>query len=172
MSGQIVESANGRVVVEWDNSTRVAMGLGEALMTLMPEPRAERPKIGSVSYELPGFDSESVAVMCRLGVDPVNVSGLASHFAPSSDSQGGWRDALVSALRGLGLRAKQVSGMAPNASGELGTKSWIEARLPLGNRLVVDVSPSRMVIRAGPVDEYVLMPSSRTPFTRLSPEIE
>jgi hypothetical protein len=167
--GQVVESANGRVAVQWDDDSRDVMGLGEALMTLMPEPRTEPLRLGAMAYELGGVDEESVAVMCRVGVDPVNVVGLASHFAPSSPSQEGWRDALVAALRGLGLPAKEERGIAPLGNGSLGPKSWIEARLPLGNRLVLDLTPGKMIVRAGLVDDYVVGQQS---LTRLYPEME
>lgn len=144
--GVISDAAANRVVVEWDDAEeRTAMDLVEAMASLMWEPREEPPS--PVVYSLPGMDEETCSVLASAGVDPVDLYALASHHAPSSPYSEGWQDSLIEALSSMGVDAVVVDGHALR-DGKFGKSKWIEGRVG-GNRLVVDLGPGRLEIRAG-----------------------
>ena len=144
--GVVSDASGNRVVVEWDDAEeRTSMDLVEAMASLMWEPKSEPPP-PSV-YSLPGMDEETCSVLVGAGVDPVDLYSLASHFAPSSPKAEGWQGGMISALASLGIKASVASGKAVR-DGKFGKKSWIEGRVG-GSRLVIDVEPGRLEIRAG-----------------------
>jgi hypothetical protein len=112
---------------------------------------------GAVAYELPGMDDRSALLLASLGVDPVDVYSVASHAKPSSPHASGWQEVLTKAMSGIGIEVHVVSGFVRSSGKEAFRKyCWLEGRLPEGNRLVMDVSPNGIKIRAGSVPEYVL----------------
>jgi len=152
--GAIAEVADGKVVVQWDDDARTIFDATEALMSLMREPRTAAPRPGMVVYSLPWLDDQSIEVLSQVGVDPVSLSSLVSHFIPYSDKQQGWEHELTSALSSLGIRPRRVSGHVLDDK-KFKKGAWLEARLPFNNRLVLDIQPGKVTIRAGAADEYV-----------------
>ena len=144
--GVVSDASGNRVVVEWDDAEeRTSMDFVEAMASLMWEPKSEPPP-PSV-YSLPGMDEETCSVLVGAGVDPVDLYALASHFAPSSPKAEGWEGGMIGALASLGIKASMTSGKA-SRDGKFSRKSWIEGRVG-GSRLVIDVEPGHLEIRAG-----------------------
>jgi len=144
--GVVSDACGNRVVVEWDDSDeRTSLGLVEAMSMLMWEPKSEPPS--PMTYSLPGMDEDTCSLLVGGGVDPVDLYSLASHFAPPSEKSDGWERGLINALGSLGIKARSVKGRALR-EGKFSNKSWIEGRVG-GSRLVIDVEPGRIEIRAG-----------------------
>lgn len=144
--GVVSDAGGNRIVIEWDDSDeRTALGLVEAMSMLMWEPRSEPPP--PRTYSLPGMDEETCSLLVGGGVDPVDLYSLASHFAPPSEKSEGWERDLIHALGSLGIQARHVKGRSLR-EGKFSSRSWIEGRVG-GSRLVIDVEPGRLEIRAG-----------------------
>ena len=156
--GTIVEASPERLTVEWGEGKRVVYDMAEALMRLMPAPSYGEKGIGAVAYSLPGMDDEAVSVMSDSGIDPVTVYAAVSHARPLSDKEMDWEGRVVSALLGVGIKASFVDGFVyaeedPKTAFKKGR--WAEAKLPNGQRLVVDASSRKVVIKAGSAEDYV-----------------
>lgn len=164
IKGTVSDVSNAQVTVQWDNGGRHVYDAAEALMRLMTLPGDAPPVEGMVVYQLPGMDEKSVNVLNSLGIDPVTVHSLASHAMPASDSVGGWEDVLTNSFARLGIPISKTSGFVYQEGPEAFSKGeWFEGRLPERGRLVIDMGPSKLVIRAGDVDDY-LVPSRRLIF--------
>lgn len=157
LKGNVVDVSDATVAVQWDNGERHVYDMAEALMRLLPQPGEAPPVKGMVTYNLPGMDDETVLALNALGIDPVTVHALASHAKPASGKARGWQDTLKSSFRDIGLPLKEVSGYV-YAGGRrpFVSKEWFEASLPEGGRLVLELGSSRMAIRAGEADDYIV----------------
>lgn len=159
MLGTIIGVADGGLTVEWDNKNRSMYDMTEALMRIMGAP-TEQPALreGMVVYSLPGMDGDTAQILSGAGIDPVTLYALASHYKPAAPSIEGWTDNLIKALAHMGVNAKKVSGFTVAEDGEEAFKKrdWLESKLASGARLVLDIDPRQIVIRAGDIDDYVL----------------
>lgn len=166
IQGTITDTSNGRVSVQWDHGERHVYDMAEALMRLMTLPGGPDPIEGSVVYSLPGMDDDSVMALNALQIDPVTVHALVSHARPAAESVKGWEEALVNSFRKLGLNLRKVEGFAHrDQQGEaFEPRSWFEARLRGGTRLVIDLAAGRMNIRAGASAEDYVEPLARIAF--------
>jgi hypothetical protein len=157
--GTITNTSNGTVSVQWDSGQHHIYDIAEALMRLAPIVEEAHPyKIdGAVSYELSGMDDKSAMLLASLGVDPVDIYSIASYAKPSSPNALGWEEILAKAMSGIGIEIYPVAGFVRSSGKEaFCNHCWLEGRLPEGNRLVVDVSPNGIKIRAGSTPEYIL----------------
>lgn len=155
--GTIIDVVNGAVTVQWDNKTRGVYDMVEALMRLMDAPGTTTESAGMVVYSLPGMDDESVMALSACGLDPVTIYSLASHHRPAAPNAMGWKEDLVNSLILAGVPAKLTKGYVSMPDGDLAFQQheWIEAGLPNGARLVVDVAYTMKIV-AGDPDEYIL----------------
>jgi hypothetical protein len=156
--GTIMDVANGVITIQWDDSQRAVYDMAEALMRVMTAPSAESRVDGMVVYSLPGMSDESALALSTAGVDPVTVYSVVSHARPASPAADWWKENLLKSLADLGLNAHKVRGYVrndgPTAEAFL-SKDWIEAKLPGGARLVIDVSSDNARIEAGEAEDYV-----------------
>ncbi len=157
--GTILDVANGNVTIQWDDSQRAVYDMAEALIRVMSAPEAPKRVDGMVSYSLPGMDNDTVLALSVLGIDPVSIYTLASHGRPASPSAEWWEDRLIKSLAGLGINAYMAKGFVKNSGQDslaFVPHKWFEARLPGGSRLVMDVGPEHLTIRAGNPEDYIL----------------
>jgi hypothetical protein len=157
--GTILAVDNGNVTIQWDNSQHGVYDMAEALMRVMAAPEEPQRIDGMVAYSLPGMDNETVLALSTLGIDPVSVYTIASHGQPASPSAEWWEDRLIQSLKGMGINAYVAKGFVKNSSEDslaFVPHKWLEARLPGGSRLVMDVGPQSLTIRAGDPEDYVL----------------
>ena len=128
-------------------------------MRLMQAPAdAARPG-GMVAYSLPGMDDQAVIMLSAAGIDPVTLYSLASHHQPGSHGSHGHVDGLIKSLSAVGVEGKLVQGYVPagdDSADAYKHGEWIEASLPTGARLTVELRPDGIVIKAGDPDEYIL----------------
>jgi hypothetical protein len=163
LRGSVVDSSDGRISVQWDNGFRYVYDLAEALSRLMVlEDSAEDFSGNAVVYSLPGMDDESVSALNAAGVDPVTVYSVASHSQPLSDVASGWEESLSRSYEQMGIPVRKTSGFVYQDEGDQDEGDyafvpgeWFEGRLPGGGRLVVEVSPKKISVRAGNADDYV-----------------
>lgn len=157
--GTITNTSSGTISVQWDSGKHHIYDITEALMRLSPVATEDHPHgiDGTVAYELPGMDDKSALLLVSLGVDPVDIYSVASHAKPSSPHASGWQEVLARGMSGIGIEVRAVSGFVRSSGKDAFRKyCWLEGRLPEGNRLVMDISPNGIKIRAGSVPEYVL----------------
>jgi hypothetical protein len=160
-AGTILGATPGGITIQWDGGGRTLLGMVEALAYLMEMPRGETPREGMVMYSLPGVSEETVGVLNDSGIDAVTLFSLLSHARPGGKAATGHEALLPRLLGKLGLRASKVSGYGPAPEGSEAAfepKSWFEARLPRGQRLVIDLAHDKLVMEAGDADDYI--PSS------------
>jgi hypothetical protein len=160
VQGTIDDTSGGLVVVKWDNDTMGVYDMVEALMRLMDAPKqaTQEPKGPlPVVYAMPGMSDESVSILADCGYDPVVIYSMVSHYKPVSENALGWQDQLVDALKKVGLNARPVKGYVESLGDDaFAEKEWLEAELPSGARLVLDVKHNEVRIEAGDPDGYVL----------------
>lgn len=157
--GTIMDVSNGLVSVQWDDSQRAVYDMTEALMRVMSAPEPAKRVDGMVSYSLPGMDDATVIALSLLGIDPVTLYSMASHAKPASPEAGWWQEPLLKSLAGMGINAYVAKGFAKNSGPDtlaFVPHKWLEARLPGGARLVMDVGDSGITIRAGDPEDYIL----------------
>ena len=68
----------------------------------------------------------------------------------------GWASNTISVLCRLGINAKEVDGFVPSADEAFARAKWVEAPLPNGGRLVIDVGEDKLVIEAGQAADYIV----------------
>lgn len=158
MLGTIVGLSQAGLTIEWDDKNRSVYDMSEALMRVMGAPSEPKRGNGMVVYSLPGMDGDTAQVLSGAGIDPVTLYALASHYKPASPSIGGWLDNLIKALEHMGIRAHKVSGYTVAEDGEeaFRKRDWLESKLASGARLVMDIDPRQILIKAGDLDDYVL----------------
>lgn len=154
-AGTILDISNGSVTVEWDGGERTIYDMAEALMRLVSAPSPAHVLPANVLYATPGMKDDAIEMLSSFGIDPVSVYSLASHCRPTSAQSLGWREKMVAAMEGQGLRGGFVSGYVEGVD-VFEPKEWFEARLPNGARLVIDASHSGLRILAGDAEEYVV----------------
>jgi hypothetical protein len=156
--GTVSDVDEGSVTVQWDNGDRVVLDTAEALMKLMGVNLPPSSIEGMVVYSLPGIDESAARTLSSLGIDPVTIYSLASHAKPPQAGAKGWEDVLIGSLSRLGLRPRKAHGYLRNRDGKkaFSPRIWVEARLPSGNRLVIDMHESGPRIEAGSAIDYVL----------------
>jgi hypothetical protein len=158
--GTVLDMSDGRVVVQWDTMDRTVFDLVEALARLMDAPRMPQPKAGEVVYSLPGMGADTIALLASLGVDPVNLYAVASTRVPAREGEGMDED-FAKAMAAIDVPGKVVRGFAPAGDDSVLAfvpRKWFEARLPYGNRLVVDLTTKGPRIEAGEAPDYLLRP--------------
>lgn len=157
VQGTIIDMSDGQVTVEWDDTQRTIFDMVEALSRIMEAPRQSSSGGGMVVYSLPGMDDETVLLLSAAGVDPVSLYSLASHNRPASANATGSLEHMINSMSALGLHGDVIKGYVPAEGGEeaFSPKEWIEAQLATGARLVVDLDPHGLRIKAGETDEYI-----------------
>jgi hypothetical protein len=157
--GIVVNMADGKVTVEWEDANRTVFDVSEALARLMPAPQFPVASTGDVHYSLPGMTEDSIARLGALGFDPVDIYSAASVLVPPSDDVGLDEDALSGAMNALGIDGSFVDGFSLGPSGMAFEPSrWFEAPLPYETRFVVDISPGKVSVVVGEAPEHILMP--------------
>lgn len=156
--GTITDVSEGVVTVHWDEGKHEVYDVAEALMRLMTV-SCPPPSIGgTVVYRLPGLEESAAKVLSSAGIDPVTIYSLASFAKPAFPLAGGWEGVLLRSLSSLGLNAKKVSGYVRKGEGKpaFSVCHWVEAKLPKGNRLVIEMTQSGPRIHAGRAKDYVV----------------
>lgn len=156
--GKIIDIANGKVSVQWDDGDRTIFDLQEALVRLMPAPEGfEMPK-GAEVYSLAGLAKEHASMLFSLGMDAVDLHSTVFANTPPIGSNV-QEDAFKKAMEDLGVDGEFVDGFAEGEDAIYAPKRWFEASLPYGNRLVIDAFGGKPKIMAGSVPEYILLPA-------------
>lgn len=160
-TGMVVENSNGRVVVQYSDGERIIYDMAEALSRLLPLSAGEPSPSGGglVAYSLPSLDDESVLVLSDNAIDPVTLDAFASHHCPPHRQAEGWENGFVKALEAVfGVKGRLVRGYAreENGASAFRQSTWIEGRLPDGDRLVIEPQYPKWVIRAGDAEDYIV----------------
>jgi len=158
VTGTIIDVANGQITVQWDNKEdRSMFDMVEALMRLMSAPEKAPVEKGMVVYQLPGMDEQTVMVLSASGVDPVSLYSMASHFKPAAKNAKGALERMIDSMAALGLHATMIKGFVPSEDGDhaFTHREWIQAKLPSGERLIVDFDADKLIIKAGDTDDYI-----------------
>lgn len=167
--GTIADVADGQITVQWDSGERGIFDMIEALMRLMAAPGETKDGSGMVVYSLPGMDDETVLILSASGVDPVSLYSLASHHKPAADNMHGSLQNIIASMGAMGIQATVIKGFVPKSEDSTSEafvpREWVEAKLPNGARLVIDVSPSTMIIRAGDPEQYI--PARNQPYVEI-----
>jgi hypothetical protein len=155
--GTVIDITNGQITVQWDNKeARSMFDMVEALMRLMNAPEKSPVEKGMVVYQLPGMDEHTVMVLSASGIDPVSLYSMASHFKPAATNSKGSLERMIDSMASLGLHANIIKGFVPD-DGEHAFKhqEWIQAKLPSGDRLIIDFDSNRLIIKAGDTEDYI-----------------
>lgn len=157
VQGTILDVSNGQITVEWDDKSRSIFDMVEAMMRIQEAPKeAAFGQSGMVVYSLPGMDDKTVLMLSAGGVDPVSLYSLATHNLPAAAAVQGGLENMIESMSKLGLSGSVVRGFVPSSGEEAFTrKEWIEAQLATGARLVVDLDPEQLIIKAGDIDDYI-----------------
>lgn len=156
--GTVIDIAEGQVTVQWDNrEDRSIFDMVEALMRLMSAPEPAPIEKGMVVYQMPGMDEHTVLMLSATGFDPVSLYSLASHYKPAAHNAKGALEQMVDAMETLGLHGHIIKGYVPSESNDdaFENREWIEASLPTGTRLIVDIDANKIHISAGDNDDYI-----------------
>lgn len=157
--GKVIE-ANGNIVsVHWDNDTKSIYDAAEALMRIMPAPSSDG--VAFLSVKMDGMSQETQDSLTLAGIDSETIYSLMSHFQPVTSSAGGWQHKAIDGLTRFGLSATEIDGYKEDGD-HFSVVKWIEAKLPTGDRLIVDMSADKLCIEAGDAEDYiipVMMPS-------------
>lgn len=158
--GNIIDMSNGTICVQWDDNNRTIFDMIEALSRLMPAPEEYNTVISQRIYSLPGMDEDTVSLLSYFGIDPVNLYSLISTFLlPNMKSRLEEKE-IINALRKIGIDGKFVNGFSiKNEHGIAYSKNrWFEAKLPYGNKLIIEFIAGKTIILAGKTNKYVLLP--------------
>lgn len=152
--GVISFVGDGRISVQWSDSSISDMDVTEAMMRLMWDVTPmDGPKI---DYELAGMDDETRHFFESIGFDPVRIHSIIMHFMPATKSANGWIPQLINAMNAIGISCREEHGFkAVHGKKPFVKASWIEAPIPNGGRFVMDIRHNGVVIKAGDVDEYI-----------------
>lgn len=155
--GTIVDVSNGQITVEWDNQKRSIFDQAEALFRLIAAPKQTPLKQGMVVYQLPGMDEETLLTLSTAGIDPVSLYSLMSHHKPVSGEKKGLLDQMIISMESLGLHGHKVIGYVPTTGGDDAFRphEWIQAKLPTGVNLTIDLNADTPVIKVGEAVDYI-----------------
>jgi hypothetical protein len=152
--GTIIDIKGCNVTVEWEGGQRGIFDMNEALMRLLPAQKQTKEKLGMVVYSLPGMENDTVVALSEAGIDPVSLYALVSHhynYGPTP--QQGELERLVSSLAGVGVSGHVVKGFVPyDGPKAFEKREWVEAPLPSGARLIVDLTDDIKILSGDPPD--------------------
>ncbi len=156
--GTVMDISNGQITVQWDNKeARSMFDMVEALMRLMSAPEQGPVHKGMVVYQLPGMNEETVMTLSASGIDPVSLYSMASHFKPAANNAKGSLEKMIDSMAALGLHGNVIKGFIPSDEGEDAFKhhEWIQAKLPSGERLIIDFDANKLIINVGDTEDYI-----------------